>query len=69
MRKMLDKVFTGSVLLLLVTSAFLSYYLRPWRWMRFNQAKPGVPDDPFAGIPLPAETESSMTDKAEKAVV
>jgi hypothetical protein len=68
MRKTVDKLFTGAVLICLVSSAFISYYLRPWRWLRFNQAKPAVPDDPFAGIPLPDATEKSVAEKVEKAV-
>lgn len=68
MRKMLDNLFTGAVLFLLVTSAFLSYYLRPWRWMRFNHVNPAVPDDPFAMIPLPDANKKRST-QAENAVV
>jgi hypothetical protein len=52
----------------LVSSAYLSYYMRPWRWLR---SMPGqeIPDDPFAQIPLPHSTEKKNSEPVEKTVV
>lgn len=65
----MDKLFTGAVLTCLVSCAFLSYYLRPWRWLRFNETSSAAPDDPFAKIPLPATSEEAAAQKREKALV
>lgn len=69
MRKLFDKLFTGAVLTCLVSVAYLSFYLRPRRWLSFNRAQTCVPDDPFAKIPLPDGGEKAVAEKAEKAVV
>jgi hypothetical protein len=68
-QKIFDKFFTGIVLVCLVSAAYFSYYLRPWRWLppRSNSAE--IPDDPFAQIPLPNSTDKRNSEKAEKAVV
>lgn len=69
MRKVLDTVFTGTALLCLVSSAYLSYYLRPWRWLSRNRTDAGVPDDPFVQVPLPDAREKDNAQKSEKATV
>ena len=68
MRKSLDKLFTGAVLTCLVSSAYLSYYLRPWRWLIFNRAMRVPPDNPYAQIPLPEAAAEDTAKKAEKAI-
>jgi hypothetical protein len=67
-QKLFDKYFTGAVMFCLVSSAYLSYYMRPWRWLR---SMPGqeIPDDPFAQIPLPHSTENKNSEPVEKTVV
>ena len=69
MRKIMDKLFTGTVLLGLIASAYFSYYLRPWRWLAFQGAKPELPDNPYTGIPLPQTNTNADPEKAEKAAV
>jgi hypothetical protein len=69
MRKMLDKVFTGTALLCLVSTAYLSYYLRPWRWLSRNRTNDAVPDDPFAQIPLPIARDMNHAQESEKAIL
>jgi hypothetical protein len=71
-RKSLDKLFTGTVLLCLVASAYISYYLRPVRWLPFNRTGCNIPDNPYAQIPLPESVDQPGYEKirkAEKALV
>jgi hypothetical protein len=68
-QKIFDRLFTGTVLLCLVSSAYLSYYMRPWRWLRSRRGGPKIPDDPFAQIPLPQSTNNKSTEKTEKAAI
>ena len=69
MRKIMDKIFTVTVLFGLVSSAYVSYYLRPWRWLAFQSAKPELPDNPYTGIPFPKPGNEANPEKTEKAVV
>ncbi|MGV3742651.1 MAG: hypothetical protein ACO1NO_10115 [Burkholderiaceae bacterium] len=69
MRKIIDKLFTLMVLFGLVSSAYVSYYLRPWRWLAFQRTKPEPPDNPYTRIPLPQSGNESSPEKTEKAVV
>lgn len=69
MRRTLDTIFTGTALFCLVSSAYLSYYLRPWRWLSRHPTDGGVPDNPFAQIPLPVAQDNSKAQESEKAVI
>ncbi len=69
MRKITDKLITGTVLLGLVSTAYLSYYLRPWRWLAFHRTKPDLPDNPYDRVPLPQAVNQASPEKAEKAAV
>lgn len=68
MKKLLNSLFTGAVLICLVSSAYVSYYLRPWRWLARKGARPLIPDNPFADLPLPDSGKSSAAEPAEKVV-
>lgn len=68
MRKILDRLFTGAVLVCLVSIAFLSFYLRPWNRMKSNRRRASAAENPFAGIPLPASADSVSPKKAEEEI-
>lgn len=69
MKKLLNTLFTGAVLTCLVSVAYFSYYLRPWRWHSRRQARAALPDNPYADLPLPDPARSGTAESAEKAVV